>query len=284
MSEPILEARNVEYAYPGGIVGLAGVTLAVDAGEKLALLGANGCGKTTLLLSLCGVLKPRSGEVRLSGRLVEYTRAGLRNLRQRVGTLLQDADDQLFAGSIYEDVSFGPLNLGCTEAETRQRVEQALAAMELTDLGDRPPYRLSGGQKKRTALAGVAAMKPAVILLDEPTANLDPHASTDLLALLDQMHGQGTTIVFSTHDVDLAYAWADRIAVLDGGRVSACGSPEEIFGDGQAVRGSGLRTPWVLDVVNALQPSALWPSELRPPRTPAALVKQLAAMRIENVR
>ena len=190
MSGQILEAHDVSYRYPGEIVGLDGATLALNPGEKVALLGPNGCGKTTLLLHLCGVLRPQQGSIWLNGQPVEYTRAGLRELRRLVGTVLQDADEQLFAASVYQDVSFGPLNLALPESEVRQRVEEALVSLGIDGLADRPPHRLSLGQKKRAALAGVVAMRPQVILLDEPTAGLDPVGAVTLLAILDGLQAQ----------------------------------------------------------------------------------------------
>ncbi|HEY2784316.1 MAG TPA: ABC transporter ATP-binding protein, partial [Fimbriiglobus sp.] len=229
MTEPPLDVCNASYQYSGGSTGLDGASLTFLPGEKVALLGPNGCGKTTLLLHLCGVLRPRSGEIRLFGRPVEYSKAGLRDLRRVVGTVLQDADEQLFAGTVYQDVSFGPVNLGLPEADVCERVDAALKSLGITDLADRPPSRLSLGQKKRAALAGIVAMRPKVIVLDEPTAGLDPAGVVELLDILDRLQRDGTTIAFATHDVDLAYRSADRVAVMNRGRVDAVGRPVEVF-------------------------------------------------------
>ena len=278
MSAPILEARGLSYCYPGGIVGLDGATLALKSGGKVALVGPNGCGKTTLLLHLCGALRPQQGELWLKGRPVEYSRAGLRDLRHTVGTLLQNADEQLFAGSVYEDVSFGPLNLGLSESEVRGRVEEALVALGIEELADRPPHRLSLGQKKRAALAGIVAMKPRVIVLDEPTAGLDRAGVEALLTILDELQSTGTQITFATHDVDLAYAWADQVAVLCDGGVVGFGPPEDVLRRRDILETARLRCPWVVDVGLALQAAGVWTPGERWPRSPDAFLKQLAAL------
>lgn len=279
MSGQILESRDVSYRYPGEIVGLDGATLALHPGEKVALLGPNGCGKTTLLLHLCGVLRPQQGDIWLNGKPVEYTRAGLRELRRLVGTVLQDADEQLFAASVYQDVSFGPLNLELPEAEVRQRVEESLVSLGIEDLADRPPHRLSLGQKKRAALAGVVAMQPQVILLDEPTAGLDPVGAAALLAILDGLQRSGTQITFATHDVDLAYGWADRVAVLCRGRVMAFGPTDEVFRRRDLLDTAKLRVPWVLNLSDALRAAGVWPTGKSLPRSPDALLERLATSR-----
>jgi cobalt/nickel transport system ATP-binding protein len=279
VSEPILEVREVRYHYAGGVAGLNGLTLALSPGEKVALLGPNGCGKTTLLLHLCGALRPQEGEVWLRGHPVEYTRAGLRALRGLVGTALQDPDEQLFAGTVYQDVSFGPLNMGLSESEVRQRVEEALASLDIEQLADRPPHRLSLGQKKRAALAGVVAMKPQVILLDEPTAGLDPAGVEALLAILEGLQRGGTQITFATHDVDLAYGWADRVAVLCSGQIVACGPPENVFLCRDLLEAAKLRVPWIVDVGHALLAAGTWPKGESMPRSPNAFLNRLATLR-----
>jgi cobalt/nickel transport system ATP-binding protein len=282
VSEPILEVRDVRYHYAGGVAGLNGLTLALNPGEKVALLGPNGCGKTTLLLHLCGALRPQEGEVRLNGQPILYTRAGLRTLRGVVGTALQDPDEQLFAGNVYQDVSFGPLNMGLSESEVRQRVEEALVALGIEQLADRPPHRLSLGQKKRAALAGVVAMKPKVILLDEPTAGLDPAGVEALLAILEALQRGGTQITFATHDVDLAYGWADRVAVLSSGRIEASGSPDTVFRRRDLLDAAMLRAPWIVEVGDALLAVGVWPMGESVPRTPDAFLKRLAPLRGPN--
>ena len=252
MTEIILEARNLQYCYPGGVFGLAGVDLVVNRGRKLALLGANGAGKTTLLLHLNGTLKPDRGEIRLHGVTAQYTRAGMLSWRQQVGIVFQNPEDQLFAGSVYQDISFGPLNLGCAEAEVRMRVEAALVALQITDLRDRPTHMLSFGQKKRVAIAGAIAMHPAILIMDEPTAGLDPEGAAQLMVTLDELHASGTTIVLATHDIDMAYAWVDDVAIMCGGQIVSEGVPNVVLGDKDVVERCHLRMPLILETARYL--------------------------------
>lgn len=221
--EALIEAHDLHYTFAGGIPALSGVDFAVRPGARVALLGANGAGKTTVLLHLNGSLKPSRGTLRLGGEMAGYDRAALMRWRTRVGLVLQDPDDQLFAGTVYEDVSFGPLNLGLPEPDVRARVTFALEALGIADLAARPAHMLSFGQKRRAAIAGIVAMRPQVLLLDEPTAGLDPHGVGQLLATLDALAAAGTALVLSTHDVDLAYAWAETVALMDHGRIIAEG-------------------------------------------------------------
>ena len=191
----LLEAQGLTYAYPGGVPALSGLDLKVERGRRLAILGPNGAGKTTLLLHLNGVLLPASGQVRLDGAAMGYSRGELSVWRRRVGLVLQDADDQLFAASVAEDVSFGPLNMGLSDEEARKRVDEAFAALSISDLAGRPTHMLSFGQKKRAAIAGAVAMRPEILLLDEPTAGLDPQGSALLLDVLRRLQAKGTTLV-----------------------------------------------------------------------------------------
>lgn len=241
MGGVILAARGLAYRYPGGEGGLRGIDLEVPRGLRLALLGANGAGKSTLLLHLNGTLRPERGEVHLLGRAMGYGRADLAEWRRRVGLVLQDPDDQLFSASVYQDVSFGPLNLGLAEGAARERVEEALAAMEIGDLRDRPTHLLSFGQKKRAAIAGVLAMRPEVLLLDEPLAGLDPEGAERLLDLLERLHRAGTTLVLATHDLDLARSWADEAVVLHEGAVAGRGAPGPLLEDAALLARARLR-------------------------------------------
>lgn len=247
MSGPILEARNLHHTYAGGVPALAGLDLVVPRGGRLAILGPNGSGKTTLLLHLNGTLRPGQGTIHLDGEPTGYSRAFLARWRARVGLVLQDPEDQLFAATVFEDVSFGPLNMGLSREEARERVTAALASMRIADLADRPTHHLSFGQKKRVAIAGALAMAPSVLLLDEPTAGLDSHGVAHLLAVLDQLADTGTTIVFATHDVDLVYGWADSVALFQGGRTLRQGDPEHVLADSEITRKAHVPLPWILD-------------------------------------
>lgn len=244
----ILEACGLRYAYPGGVPALDGLDLTVERGRRLAILGPNGAGKTTLLMHLNGTLRPQDGTVVLDGAAQGYGRAALSAWRRRVGLVLQEPDDQLFAPSVAEDVSFGPLNLGLSEQETRARVDEALTALRIADLAERPTHMLSFGQKKRAAIAGAVAMRPEVLLLDEPTAGMDQFGAVHLLAALDKLRAGGATLVFTTHDVDLAWAWADAVALFVGGRVIRQGPPEEVLADGEALAQARLKPPLLLEL------------------------------------
>ena len=242
----LLEARNLVHIYPGNVRALDNLSLNIEQGRRLAILGPNGAGKTTVLLHLNGTLRPRSGEVLLGGERMGYDNESLKVWRRRVGLVLQNADDQLFAPSVAEDVSFGPLNLGLDEPETRRRVDAALAAMDISHLADRATHMLSFGQKKRVAIAGLVAMQPEILLLDEPTAGLDHRGTQNLLALLEELGRNGATLVFSTHDIDLAYRFADDVALFDGGKFIAFGPSETVLSDQALVQRAKLETPFLL--------------------------------------
>ena len=275
MSPPILEVRGLTYDYPGGTSALRGMDLRVHRGRRLALLGANGCGKTTLLLHLNGTLRPRRGQVSIDGRPAAYDRRALTRWRGRVGLVLQEPDDQLFSATVYQDVSFGPLNQGLSEPAARERVCAALATLDIERLAERPCHLLSFGQKKRVAIAGLLAMGPEVLILDEPTAGLDSAGVAQLQAALDALQGQGTTLVFSTHDVDAAYAWADEVAILGDGTLLRQGETAEVLGDRGLLASAGLRMPSVLALASALRPPGdRWPKG-RPPRTVEELIAGL---------
>jgi cobalt/nickel transport system ATP-binding protein len=271
---PALEAVDVRYTYPNGHDALREVSIAIEQGDKVALVGPNGAGKSTLLLMANGLLRPTAGELRLFGEPFRYDRRRLRDLRRRVGLVLQNSDAQLFAPTVYQDVAFGPLNLGLPEEEIRLAVTQALAAVGLQGFESRPPHHLSGGEKKAVAIAGILAMQPEVLVFDEPTSALDPASALGVMELLDEMNASGTTIVISTHDVELAYGWADRVILLDGGRVLRQGLPDDVFLDTTLVRSAKLRLPLVLEVHGELvtrglvEPSA-------PPRSVLHLVHAL---------
>ena len=263
----LLEGRSLTYVYPGGITALSGLNLRIAKGRKLAILGPNGAGKTTLLLHLNGTLRPSSGQILLDGDIVGYERKYLNEWRRRVGLVLQDADDQLFAASVADDVSFGPLNLGLDKTEARKRVAQALAALDLSGLADRPTHMLSFGQKKGAAIAGAIAMRPEVLLLDEPIAGLDWQGAALLLTELESLARNGTTLVFTTHDVDLAWSFADEVAIFGSGRVVAQGATVEILADIALLAAAELKPPFIARIGAALKASSTLASNAPLPRS-----------------
>ncbi|GAA1389816.1 ATP-binding cassette domain-containing protein [Pseudonocardia kongjuensis] len=267
MTAPVLEARDLVFGYRGGPPVLDGADLAVCPDRRLAVLGPNGGGKTTLFRLLLGLLRPHSGEVLLDGEPLDRSRRGLVRLRESVQLVLQDPDDQLFAADVGQDVSFGPLNLGLDDDEVARRVAGALAAVGATELVDRPTHQLSFGQRKRVAIAGALAVRPRVLVLDEPTAGLDPAGVEELVAVLARLHRDGTAVVLSTHDVDLAHRWADDVAVVAGGRVRT-GPADQALGDTALLAGARLGPAWAPAVARLL---AELGHDGPPPRTAAEL-------------
>jgi cobalt/nickel transport system ATP-binding protein len=247
MSHRTLAAHALIAGYERGRRVLDGASLTVPAGRRVAILGANGSGKTTLLRCLSGALKPSSGAVTVDDVPLEHSRRGLRAHRQEVQLVLQDPDDQLFSASVAQDVSFGPINLGLAEDAVRDRVAEALRLLAVDALADRPTHQLSYGERKRVAIAGAVAMQPCVLLLDEPTAGLDPSAVAEALAALTRLQRAGSTVVMSTHDVDLALAWADEVAVVVD-RAVVQGPPEVLLGDDDLLARARLDRPWALTV------------------------------------
>ncbi|MFF1272159.1 energy-coupling factor ABC transporter ATP-binding protein [Streptomyces marokkonensis] len=275
MSESVLVAlRGVSFAYEDGPPVLTGLDFEVREGRALALLGRNGSGKTTLMRLLSGGLRPDGGELTVEGRTVRYDRKGLTALRTTVQLVVQDPDDQLFAASVGQDVSFGPLNLGLSDAEVRARVTEALAALDITALADRPTHLLSYGQRKRTAIAGAVAMRPRVLILDEPTAGLDPDGQERLLTTLDGLRENGTTVVMATHDVDLALRWADDAALLTPSGAHT-GPAAVVLARTDLLAAAGLRLPWGVAAARLLRACALLPDSAAGPRTAEELVAAL---------
>ncbi|MGW5623271.1 ATP-binding cassette domain-containing protein [Streptomyces olivaceus] len=261
---------GVSFAYEEGPEVLTGLDFAVREGRALALLGRNGSGKTTLMRLLSGGLRPNAGTLAVDGEPVAYGRKGLTRLRTTVQLVVQDPDDQLFAASVGQDVSFGPLNLGLPDAEVRSRVGEALAALDIAALADRPTHLLSYGQRKRTAIAGAVAMRPRVLILDEPTAGLDPDGQERLLATLDRLRARGTTVVMATHDVDLALRWSDETALLTPGGLHT-GPTAATLARTDLLRRAGLRLPWGVAAAGLLRARGLLTDTAAGPRTPEEL-------------
>jgi len=247
--EAMLQVENLHFRYPDGTCALAGINLRIGRGQRVALMGPNGAGKSTLLLHLNGIRLPQQGRVVVGG--LEASRTTEELVRSRVGLVFQDPDDQVFSPTVWEDVCFGPLNQGLSQAEAADRAERALAAVGLLHLRARSPQRLSFGQKKRVAIAGVLAMQPALLALDEPFAYLDPEAQDGLAEILDALHEQGVTLLVATHDVDWAADWADEVILLVEGRVLAQGPPS-VLTDPELVRRARLRLPRVTQLFQVL--------------------------------
>lgn len=255
----ILEADHLTYGYDEKRHAIEDLSIAFEEGKTTAILGANGAGKSTLFLHLNGILQPEHGEVRFRGQPISYKKAGLRQLRSKVGIVFQNPDDQLFSASVYQDISFGAVNMGLPSEEVHRRVNAVMEQIGITYLKDRPTHSLSFGQKKRVAFAGIMVMQPEVIILDEPTAGLDPVGVSELMHLLQEVcRQQNTTIILSTHDIDVVPIYADVIDVMDQGHVIAHGTPEEIFAQPELLRSHHLRLPRISHLLEILQKEDGW--------------------------
>ncbi len=275
LSEIIIEAVDLEYSYPDDTKALHKVSLQVEKGEKLAILGSNGAGKSTLFMQFNGIYHPNSGSIKYQGQDISYKSKALIELRKKVGIVFQDPDSQLFSASVWQDISFGPLNLGLSEEEVISRVKKALVDTETTNLQDKPTHLLSYGQKKRVSIAGVLAMEPEVIIFDEPTAGLDPRHSREFMQLLDKLSSEGKTIILSTHDVDLAYSWSDRIAIMYSGEIIAHGDPGELFLQPHLIERADLELPWLIEMHNEFVTKGWVPASTPLPKTKEDLLRNV---------
>ena len=248
----ILETRNVSYSYADGTQALNGVSISLEEGKKIALVGPNGAGKSTLMLMFNGILRPSAGEIVFHGRALQYDSTSLREIRLKVGMVFQNPDDQIFAPTVYQDVAFGPVNLGFPPEKVERYVSYALSYVGLCGYEQRPPHHLSGGEKKRVAIAGILAMEPEVIILDEPTSNLDPASSEEIMEMLDELNLGGKTMIISTHDVDLAYRWADELLLMENGQLLHQGEPSSIFTNQELVTRARMKLPLVLEIYKEL--------------------------------
>ncbi|HIJ80163.1 MAG TPA: ATP-binding cassette domain-containing protein [Desulfuromonadales bacterium] len=281
MTEAILQLEEASFCYPGNITALDGLSAVFAHNRRSAVLGRNGSGKTTLFSLLNGLQRPRQGRVLFEGEPVRYDRQGLLKLRQAVGMVFQDPNCQLFSASIYEDISFGPLNLGLPEVEVRTRVERALWQMKLEGMEHRPTHSLSFGQKKRACIAGVLAMQPKVLILDEPFAGLDPCMAAEFMVILEELYREGATLIIATHDLDLAYAWADDSVILQDGRLLAQGTAEDVL-QLEAVHAELGAEPLIAQFSRLLAESGITGSSGgSPPRSRGDLQKLLQAKKVD---
>ncbi len=250
MGKEILKIEDLHYTYISGDTVLNGVNIFINEGEKIAFIGANGSGKSTFFLNINGVLTPDSGKITYLG--TEITRKNLKELRKNIGIVFQDADNQIIASTVRSEVGFGPLNLKLSKEEVEKRVNEALEYMNITDLINKPPHYLSGGEKKRVSIADIIAMKPQIIIFDEPTASLDPLNSEMLEDVLERLSSENKTILISIHDVDFVYRFASRVVVFYKGEIIADGTPLEIFKNKEVLEKSNLKQPVLLETYEML--------------------------------
>jgi len=241
-ADPAILVRDLTYAYPQGPKALDGVSFEIASGDSVGLIGPNGAGKTSLFLCLAGVMKPQAAEMRIGG-FDPRDSAQRRRLPSCVGVVFQNSDDQLFSATVFDDVAFGPLNLGLPPQEVRRRTAEALAAVALSGLEERPPFHLSGGEKRRVALAGVLAMRPQVLLLDEPSLHLDPRGRREFIQLIKGLPG---TKVIASHDLELILQTCSRVLLLEGGRLMADGPARTLLADVALMEKHGLEAPYSL--------------------------------------
>ncbi len=283
MKDLIIKADNLKFAYSGSdSYALKGFDIEVERGTKVAFLGANGAGKSTFFLCLNGIHVPDSGTLYIDGKAVSYDKAGLKEMRRKVGIVFQDPDNQLFSASVYQEISFGPLNLGMSEAEADKAVREVMGRMGISGFSERPVHSLSGGQKKQVSIADIVVMDPEIIVLDEPASSLDPKHAAVVEKIIEDLTEGGVTVLVSTHDVDFALRWADRVAVVDDGRVLKYGEPEEIFSDEELLKRTNLRKPAVSEIYGELLNCGLAEDRDRRPRTVSGL-KSLIGQREEGV-
>ena len=246
-----VNVTDLFYTYPDGTEALKGVNFKVMEGERVAVIGSNGSGKSTLFYHLNGLFSPTKGTVLINEE--EITKTNLDKIRMTVGLVFQDPDDQLFAPTVWEDVAFGPRNMGLSKREVAERVNSALNMLHIADLKDKRPDNLSGGQKRLVSIAGVLAMNPEIIVLDEPTSNLDPCTSSAVMHLLvDLSRRMNIALIIATHDVDAVPQYADRIYVMHEGRFVAEGTPEAVFSNASVIRESHLRLPRIARLMEIL--------------------------------
>ncbi|MFZ3058431.1 MAG: ATP-binding cassette domain-containing protein [Candidatus Methanoperedens sp.] len=240
----VIKTTGLEYTYADGTCALTDVNFEANRGEKIAVLGPNGSGKSTLFYHFNGLVEPSRGEVLVYGEKISKT--NIDEVRKRVGLVFQESDNQLFSPTVFEDISFGPKNLGLGANEIKNRVSRVLNRFDIENLTQKNPANLSGGQKKKVAIAGVLAMEPDVLVLDEPTSGMDAAGITDIMEVLDELNEEGKTIIISTHDSDLAASWADRMYILNKGKVFKSGIPKHIFADEKLIADAGLRQPVIV--------------------------------------
>ncbi|MFO7967316.1 MAG: ABC transporter ATP-binding protein [Archaeoglobaceae archaeon] len=245
-----IEVSDLVYNYVDGTKALDSINFKIFEGEKVVVVGPNGAGKTTFLLHLNGILKGNGGNIRIFGQ--DATGMSREDIVSKIGVVFQDPDDQLFMPTIFDDIAFGPINLGLSEPEVKERVTKSLSTVGLTGYEDRAPHNLSFGEKKKAALAAVLSMEPQILVLDEPTANLDPKSRRDLLQKIKELNRQGITIIIASHDVNALPELADRIYVLNK-KMIAEGSPREIFSDSQLLKENKLEVPEVFKLFEVLK-------------------------------
>lgn len=283
ITDVILKAENLYFSYDDDKThSLNGLSLEIKRGQKIAFMGANGSGKSTFFLCCTGILKPQKGKLYFNGEEVQYNKKGLLKLRSQVGIVFQDPDNQLFSASVYQEISFGILNLGVSKEQAKKEVEQVMDTLEITPFSHKPTHALSGGQKKQVSIADILVMHPDIIILDEPAAALDPKHTTMVNHIVDQLTDQGITVMMATHNVDYAYEWADEIILFSEGSVLIQGSPAQVFGNRAALKQTNLEPPAVLELFESLCKKGILKASLPLPRNLSTLEGYIADIHLNQ--
>ena len=251
MRDFIVEVKDVQFNYPGSVKAIGGVSFGISKAERVAILGPNGSGKSTLILLMAGLLTPLKGEITVFNE--KTSSKNFQKIRQRIGVVFQDPDDQLFTQSVIDDIEYGPKNLRLPENEVKDRSSQVLEKMGIQHLKDRPPHRLSFGEKKKVSLATALVMKPDLLILDEPTANLDLVSRRGLIGTLNELNREGTTIIVSTHDVEALPELADRVIVINRGCLVGAGATSEVLQNQKLLESACLEPPAIVKLFTELQ-------------------------------
>ena len=282
-SDIILKAEDLYFSYDDEQShSLNGLSLEIKKGQKIAFMGANGSGKSTFFLCCTGILKPQKGKLFFHNKEVTYKKKELLDLRSKIGIVFQDPDNQLFSASVYQEISFGPLNLGHSEEETKKEVEEVIDYLEITPFRHKPTHALSGGQKKQVSIADILVMKPEIIILDEPAAALDPKHTTMVNHIVDQMTQNGITVLMATHDVDYAYEWADEVLLFHEGKVLMHGTPAQVFSNRGVLKQTNLELPAVLELFESLCRKGILKSSLPLPKNLNTLEKYISDVKINT--
>lgn len=279
----ILKAEDLHFSYDDDDShSLNGLSVEIRRNRKIAVMGANGSGKSTFFLCCTGICRPQSGKMYLNGEEYSYTKKGLLDVRSKIGIVFQDPDNQLFSASVYQEISFGILNLGVPEEQARKEVEDVIDYLEITPFRHKPTHALSGGQKKQVSIADILVMHPDIIILDEPAAALDPRHTTMVNHIVNQLTEQGITVLMATHDVNYAYEWADEILLFHEGKILMHGTPAQVFSNRAALKQTNLEPPVVLELFDSLCKKQILKSSLPLPKDLKTLEKYIADIHLNT--
>lgn len=278
MNDILMQVRDLSYRYEDQTLALDKVNLDIRRHERLAIMGSNGSGKSTLFLNLNGVYKPTSGQILYEGKPLDYSRKGLLQLRRNVGIVFQDPDNQLFSASVFQEISFGALNIGMSEMDAKAAVEQVIETLEITPFMEKPTHSLSGGQKKQVSIADVLVMNPEVIILDEPASSLDPKHTVIVNKIVEMLVDQGITVLMSTHNVDYALEWAEEIVLIHDGKTLMQGAPVDVFSNSEVLEKTNLKKPAAIELFESLTAKGVLPADLPVPRSLSELESYIASL------